>query len=271
MTPPPDFTAAVAFTGFQNTTLGASIMVAEMPGDYMKIIKNFTAENLKKSGMEMLEMKLMPFNGSKAAMVKVRQAAGGVTYLKDILIFGDSNNTVMINGIYPEATKSIAGDIQRAILSTRFDPSQKTDPLNAVPFTIDVTGTDFKLAQSVSGSLLYTTDGKVPSETPALVVGKSIAKVPPEIQERYARERIKKYPRGEQTVITEINPVSVDNMKGFEIVGAGKSKDNTPALVYQLMVFDETGDYYMVVGQCKDTLTDYLNVYKSIARSFKRK
>lgn len=72
-------------------------------------------------------------------------------------------------------------------------------------------------------------------------------------------------------MITEINPVSVDNMKGFEIVGAGKSKDNTPALVYQLMVFDETGDYYMVVGQCKDTLTDYLNVYKSIARSFKRK
>ena len=203
--------------------------------------------------------------------MKVRQSAGGVSYLKDILVFGDSLNTIMINGIYPEATKSIASDIQRALLSTRFDPNQKTDALNAVPFSIDVTDTEFKLARAISGSLLYTTDGKVPSVTPALVVAKSLAKVPPEMQERYAKERVKKYPRGEETVIKEINPVSVDNMKGFEIVGAGKSKDNAPALVYQLMLFDETGDYYLVTGQCTENMTAYLKVYKSVARTFKRR
>lgn len=271
MAPPADFRQATAFSGFQNQRLGASIMVAEMPGDYRKLILQFDAELLKKSGMEMLGKKIMIFNGSDAAMVQVRQITNGITYLKDILIFGDSNNTVMINSSYPEIHKSIAGDIQTAILSTRYDANQKTDALSAVPFTIDVTGTDFKLATLISGSLLYTTDGKIPTVKPSLIVAKSFNKVPKELQERYAKVRIRKYPRGEDTEIKEINPVSVDNMDGFEIVGDGKSKDGTPALVYQMMLFDESGDYYVVMGQCTENMPENVKVYKSVARTLRRK
>jgi hypothetical protein len=123
----------------------------------------------------------------------------------------------------------------------------------------------------MSGSLLYSIDGKIPTEKPTLIVGNSLAKISSQNQKQYAEERLKKLPGGEFNVIKEIKEVTIDNLKGYEIVADGKAKDGKLELVYQVMLFNDKGDYYIILGQAKEDVQKFLEVYKKIVKTFKRK
>ncbi|MEJ7677776.1 MAG: hypothetical protein WKG06_07900 [Segetibacter sp.] len=269
--PPNGFVAVTSFSGFQNAETGASIMINELPWPYQTLIDGFTAEALKTKGMTLISKQAIVLNNSKATLINVTQPANGMTYIKQILIFGDAKGTVMVNGIYPEASKNLEEKIKDALLSTVYNASQNINPLDAAAFTIDVKDTDFKIVKFMSGSLLYSTDGKIPTEKPTLIVGNSIAKIPTQNQEQYTKERLKQLPRGEFNVVKEVNEVTIDNLKGYEIIADGQSKDNKPELVYQVMLFNDKGDYYIIIGKAKEEFQKNLEVYKRIARTFKRK
>jgi hypothetical protein len=269
--PPSGFVAATTFSGFQNAETGASIMINELPAPYQSLVAGFTAEALKSRGMTLIKNETIDFNGSKATLINLTQSANGTTYLKQMLVFGDTKGTVLVNGIYPEASKNIEVQIKDALLSTVYNNSQNDNPLEAATFTIEIKDTDFKLIKYMSGSLLYSTDGKIPTEKPTLIVGNSIAKVPSQNQKKYAEERLKKLPRGELNVVKEIREITIDNLKGFEIVANGKTKDDKTELVYQVMLFNENGDYYIIVGQSQEDFEKYLESFKKITKTFKRK
>lgn len=269
--PPSGFVVATNFSGFQNTETGASIMINELPTPYQSLVDGFTAEALKLRGMTLIKKQTIDFNGSKATLIDVTQSANGTTYIKQMLVFGDTKGTVLVNGIYPEVSNSIEEKIKDALLSTFYNNSQNDNPLEAATFTIDIKDTDFKLIKYMSGSLLYSTDGKIPTEKPTLIVANSIAKVPTQDQKKYSEERLKKLPRGEQNTIKEIKEITIDNLKGYEIVADGKTKDNKAELVYQVMLFNESGDYYIIVGQSKEDFDKYLESFKKIVKTFKRK
>jgi hypothetical protein len=269
--PPSGFVAATSFSGFQNAAIEATIMINEIPAPYKSIVDGFTAEALKSKGMTLIKKQIIDFNGSKATFINLKQSANGKTYLKQLLVFGDTKVTILVNAIYPEASKNIESQIKEAILSTVYNSSQKENPLDAAAFTIDIKDTDFKLIKYLSGNLLYSTDGKIPTEKPTLIVGNSLAKVTPQNRKKYAEERLKKLPRGELNTIKEINEITIDNLKGFEIVANGKTKDDKDELIYQVILFNENGDYYLMVGQTKEDFDKYLDSFKKIAKTFKRK
>ena len=269
--PPGGFVASTTFSGFQNAETGASIMINEIPAPYQSLVDGFTAEALKSKGMTLIKKQTIDFNGSKATLINLTQSANGTTYLKQMLVFGDTKGTVLVNGIYPEASKDIEPQIKDALLSTVYNNLQNDNPLDAATFTIDIKDTDFKIIKYMSGSLLYSTDGKIPTEKPTLIVGNSIAKVSSQNQKKYSEERLKKLPRGELNIIKEINDITIDNLKGFEIVANGKTQDDKAELIYQVMLFNEKGDYYIIVGQTKDDFNKYLESFKKTAKTFKRK
>lgn len=269
--PPSGFVAATNFSGFQNAETGASIMINELPAPYRSIVDGFTADALKSKGMTLIKKQIIVFNGSKATLLNLTQPANGTTYIKQMLIFGDTKGTVLVNGIYPEASKETGAKIKEALLSTVYNNAQNNNPLDAATFTIDIKDTDFKLIKYMSGSLLYSTDGKIPTEKPTLIVGNSIAKVPSQNQKKYSEERLKKLPRGEQSIIKEIKEIAIDNLKGYEIIADGKTKDDKVELVYQVMLFNDNGDYYIIVGQSKEDFDKYMESFKKIAKTFKRK
>jgi hypothetical protein len=271
MVPPDGFVTSTTFSGFQDNKSGASIMINEIPGPYQFTVDGLTADALKTRGMTFISKETIDFNNSKATLVNVIQPANGTTYLKQILVFGDTKQTVLVNGIYPEASKSLETKIKEALLSTVYNAAQNDNPLEAATFTIDVANTAFKLIKYMSGSLLYSTDGKIPTEKPTLIVGNSIAKVPAQNQKEYAEERLKKLPGGEQSVVREFNEITIDNLKGYELIADGKTKDNMPKLVYQVMLFNDKGDYYIIVGQAKEDFQKYLEAFKQVSKTFKRK
>jgi hypothetical protein len=269
--PPSGFVATTNFSGFQSLETGASIMINELSAPYQQLVEGFTAEALKTRGMTLISKKAIDFNGSKATLIKVIQPANGTTYLKQILIFGDAKGTILVNGIYLEGSKSVEGKITNALLSTIYNTSQNDNPLEAAPFTINVEGTEYKAVKFMAGSLLYSTDGKIPTDKPTLIVGSSLAKVSAPHQKQYAQERLKKLPRGEFNLVKEVNEITVDNLSGYEIVADGKTADDKPELVYQVMLFNVKGDYYIIVGQAKENIESNLKTYKKIAKTFKRK
>jgi hypothetical protein len=269
--PPIGFIAATSFSGFQHAETGSSIMINELPAPYQTLVDGFTAEALKSRGITLVKKENIDFNGSKATLINVIQPANGSLYIKQILIFGDAKSTVLVNGIYPETSKEIEGKIKEALLSTVYNISQNENPLDAAAFTIDIKDTDFKLIKYMSGSLLYSTDGKIPTEKPTLIVGNSIAKIPTQNRKEYAAERLKKLPIEELKIIDEIKAVNIDNLTGFEIVANGKTNDARTELVYQVMLFNNNGDYYIIIGQTKEDFEKYLSLFKIIAKTFKRK
>ena len=269
--PPAGFIVATNFSGFQQVEKGASIMINQLPVGYQSIVNDFTAEALKAKGMTLVSKEIIDFNNSKATLINLTQPANGTTYNKLILVFGDTKETVLVNGIYPESYKNIEEKIKTALLSTIYDASQNEDPLHAASFTIDATGTDFKIIKYMSGSLLYSTDGKIPTVKPTLIVGNSLAAIPTQNQKEYSVERLKKLPGGELSVIKEITAVTIDNLSGFEIIADGKSKDNKAELIYQVMLFNSKGDYYIIVGRAKEEFEKNLAAFKKISATFKRK
>ncbi len=269
--PPSGFVSATTFSGFQNTEAGASIMINELPAPYQQLVDGFTTEALKTRGMTLISKETIDLNDSKATLFKVMQPANGTTYLKHMLVFGDTEHTVLVNGIYPEASESLEKKIKEALLSIVYDPSQNENPLEAATFTINIENTDFKLIKYMSGSLLYSTDGKIPTEKPTLIVGNSIAKVSTQNQKKYAEERLKKLPGGDQKIVKQINEINIDHLNGYEIIANGKTSKSIPELVYQVMLFNNEGDYYIIIGQTTEDFDKYLEAFKKVAKTFKRR
>jgi hypothetical protein len=269
--PPAGFVAATTFSGFQHIETGASIMINELPAPYESIVDGFTADALLTRSMTLISKETIDFNSAKATLIKVKQPANGTTYIKQMLIFGDTKSTILVNGTYPEASKNIEPKIKEAMLSSVYNPSQDDNAIDAASFTVDIKDTDLKLVKYISGSLLYSTDGKKPDEKATLIVANSLSKVPSQNQQKYAEERLKKHPRGEFFVIKENKEITIDNLKGYEIVADSKTKDGKPELVYQVMLFNDKGDYYIIVGQAKEEYQKNLDAFKKVAKTFKRK
>ncbi len=271
MIAPSGFIVASNFSGFMNVASGASIMINEIPTAYQTMADGFTADAMKTKGITLLSKETIDFNNAKGTLIYGSQAANGIIYLKQILLFGDKNGTVIVNGIYPEALKDIEPEIKNALLSTVYDASAKENLQDAVKFTLEIENTDFKLVKYMAGSALYSIDSKIPTEKPIFIVNNSIMKIEVENKKKYSEERLKSMPGGEQSEIKEINEVSIDGLKGYEIVADNKTKNGKLELVYQVMLFNDSKDYYLIVGKAQEEFEKNLKVFKKIAKSFKRK
>lgn len=268
--PPEGFSTASNFSGFQNVEKGSSIMITELPNSYFKMSDAFTPEALKTKGMILKSKEEINFKGEKATYFKVSQQANGMTYLKQILMFGDDNKTVMVNGIYPEKFNSIENQIKVALLSTTFNEEQNDNPLDAVKFSVKVSETSYEFVKYLSGSLLYSEDGKFPSNKGIFMVSPSIGKFPESNRKQYSIDRLKKLPNGENNKVKAINPITINNLSGYEIVADGKNTDSEDEIVYLVMLYNDS-EYFIMVGQATNDQQKNLEAFKKIANSFELK
>ena len=63
----------------------------------------------------------------------------------------------------------------------------------------------------------------------------------------------------------------IDNLNGYEIMCEGKDKNSKTELAYQVMLFNDQGDYFLFFGLANENHEKHLEDYKKIAKSFKRK
>ncbi|NBW36776.1 MAG: hypothetical protein EBR30_17480 [Cytophagia bacterium] len=273
--PPTDFINATQFQGFQQLNSGASILVMEIPGPFSESTKGFNKQGLKTQGVVLKKKEEIKVNGNQGLFITTEQFAYGTNYSKYILVFGDSNGTYMINGTFPKEVTTLDKEVRESMLSVIYESGITVDPLSAVSFTIDTENTKLKFGKSLSGMLIYTIDGKVPTESSdktTFIVGISIANVQTVDKKLTAITRIKRMPYNDLKVDeNKINEIEIDGIYGYEIVGEGLDKANgTKELIYQVMLFTDNG-YYIIVGTAKTDFQQNLELFKKVARTLKRK
>ncbi len=249
-------------------------MLIVLPVDFQSVSAGFTEAGLKSKGMTELDRQTVDFNSSKATLVKVSQQSAGTTYMKQMLLFGDSMKTILVNGTYPEESKNIENAIKTSLLSISYNEDQNDDPLEVVAFSIDVTGSDFKFTKNISGTLLYTTDGEIPTKSAyqtSIILSPSPGSVATTDKKQVSIAMLKQMVRGESNIPKEINPITINNLKGFEIVADGKNANNQKELVYVVTLFKESGECYLFRGSTSGKFDLYLTVFRKIARTFKLK
>jgi hypothetical protein len=118
---------------------------------------------------------------------------------------------------------------------------------------------------------LYSVDDKIPTEQPTLIIGNSFIEIPKQEQKEYAEKRIKSYPKNENVIIKQTNEVTIDKLSGYEIIADSKTEDNISEIIYQTMLFDQDGKYFIIVGFAKEHFGNYLETFQKITNTFKRK
>lgn len=270
--PPKGFEKAANFAGFQQTQSGSSIMVMSIPGHFEKLRAGLTKEAFLTQGVEISEIETLKLNDMPAAFFTGTQNAHGNVYTKFILCFGKDDESIMINGAFPQNLQEVGKGIKQAILGAYFDADRKVDPFEAIDYEISTTGSKLIFAKNVANSLIYTMDGKVPTELAdrtSYILTKSFSKMEIEDKKLYCLNRAKQlYP---EIRIDSVGQLSVDGIAGYELLGtANNKKFDQEEKVYMAILFSDNL-YYIMIGSSNNDMASNVQNFKSITKSFKRK
>lgn len=273
--PPPDFTNATNFQGFQQMHSGSSIMVMEVPGPFSEASTGFTAEALKTKGVILKKKEVLKINGFEGMLIRAEQFANGIDYFKYILTFGNEQTSYMLMATFPQKVKFLEKEMLESLYSVVYEAELTVDPLSAISFSIDTEGTKLQFAKSISGMLSYTVDGKLPTasdDKTNFIVGISYASVQSIDKKLTALNRVKQLPYNDLKIADNgVSEIEIDGISGYEIVAEGtNSVTGAKDLVYQVMLFSDNG-YYMLVGIAKADFETNLVLFKQIAKTFERK
>lgn len=273
--PPPGFIQASHFHGFQQPETGSSILVAEIPGPFSESSKGFTDEGFRTQGVVLKNKEGLLVNGLTGLLLTLEQTANGIVFTKYVLAFGDNKATTMVNGAFPKEMTRLGVQILTSLRSIVKDTEPNVDVEASSPFTIDTRGTKMNIGGSISGTLMYTVDGKVPtqsSDKTSFMVGHSLAIPASPDKKQVALHRMRTLPFSNMEIAeTNVSEILIDGLSGYEIIGVGFSKTNgTEAAVYQVMLFTDSG-YYILLGIAEADRTQNLAMFKKLARSFTRK
>jgi len=275
MVPPSGFTIAANFQGFQQSNSGATIFVIEIPGPFLESTRGFNEQGLKTQGVILKRKEDVSVNGDQGFFVTAEQFAQGKNFSKYILVFGDNKNTHMVNGTFPKEMTELHNEIRESMFSIVYESALTIDPLSAILYTIDTENTKLKFGMNMTGMLLYTVDGKVPTESTdktSFIVSPSVANVQAIDKQLTAINRIKRMPYTDLKLDeNKINEIEIDGLSGYEIVGEGIEKTNgAKELIYQVMLFTDNG-YYLMIGTSRNDFDENLDLFKQVAKTFKRR
>lgn len=269
--PPDGFTPASKFFGYENLAYSASIFVNEMPIPFVE--QQYNEENFRKQGMTLVAKEEVALQNQKAFLFNLNQKAQGIEFKKYSLIFGDSNKTVMIVGVFPKSVIEVDSIIKTSLLTAEYDERIIIDSLANFNFTIDIVSKGYKQAIILSGTLGYTLDGNLPTKSEGkevFLVANSFGKVAFRDIKDYTVERFKKLPYSQKWEIKHINEVTIDKLSGYEIIAYESIGNEEVKVIYFVMLFD-IDEYYIFNGSAANNMDDNLKIFKEAANSFKRK
>lgn len=271
--PPEGFKTSSNFLGFQQTQSGSSIMVLDIPGPFSEVSKGLTKEGLLSQGMALKEIEKLTLNNLPAILLKAEQNAYGNIYTKYILAFGTEKESILINGTFPQNLEDLNNVLKKSLLSTVYDSSKKVNPFDTVDFEISTNGTGIVFAKSVSNSLIFNRDGKIPSESndkASLIMVKAFSKIDIDDKKLFAMNRIRQLPVEIEKIIST-EPIEIDGITGYEIVADGKDKKTgDKEKVYQVILFSDSL-YYMLFASSQSDFDKNIILFRKLAKTFKRK
>jgi len=124
VSPPEGFSLAKHYPGFEWPEAQASIMVTELPGPAVDMMRSITGPTLAGNGVMLISARDAVIREKPARLLHVRQKTPRGEALKWILITGDASTTIMIVGTFTEGVSPGVGDvIKQSLLTTSWGAS----------------------------------------------------------------------------------------------------------------------------------------------------
>ncbi|NJM74606.1 MAG: hypothetical protein HC852_01185 [Acaryochloridaceae cyanobacterium RU_4_10] len=275
ITPPEGFQPSQLFSGFEQKTSGASIVVVELPVPKEAIPKTLTQlgspEALKSKGMRVIESKDITIAERPGKLLLVSQTAQGIPFLKWIAVLNEGDRILIVTAPFPESrSTALREPLRQAIMTVSWKASSPDRLLEGLPFSFQTYG-DLKVSGRISNTVILTKNGAkspIPPSDPLLVLGSAYSQVQIEDLGKFSRTRLKQTPEVKDLVEISGQPTPIAGQKAFELVARGYDlRTNKPLTVYQVIIAtDKT--YYIVQGMVPNTSAqDYLPIFRSVAKS----
>lgn len=273
--PDSSFTIATEYTGLTNKQLSAGINITEMPMSFDVVLPMFSKDILSKDAKLILE-KDLKMNGYNAKLYKTTTTnksllnpdKEGSPIVFWLLIYGNENICFTVAASYPTSKDNALSDkMQTSLLSFIYLKDKVVDPLEGLVFKINLNNTPLKFATTLlQTGAIFNTDGKFPSDA-ADRTSFSVMIMPIEIdakeQKEMAIKTVKKY-NDKGVTLKEVNPVTLDGLHGYEVIGFEKKDGKDVILNYAVTLFDKER-YFILNGL---TEKNYLDMFKRISRTF---
>lgn len=272
--PPPGFSPAKDFFGFQQGATGSSIVVTELRGPASEVTAAMTADGLSTQGMRLLESGEASAAGRSGLLLHVAEFKGGIEFEKWMLALGERNQTLLVVGTFPkELGDSLREPIRTAILSVQWSPKVDAPRTKGLPFTVSET-VDLKISQRVGTTVLLTKEGAKVSVDPSdalIVVGAAFTDISITDVENFAQDRVKR--TAEITGISNVEgeTLRVDGLAAHELrADARDQKTGAPLRIYQLIIADGTR-YFLAQGRVGVAQAErFLPQFRAVGRSLRR-
>jgi len=276
----PVYIAPAAGVRFSRTETGCadaanriSLEASQLRVPYDLITEDLSDDSLKKNGIEVKLRSEFLLNGSRATLIKAFQRSGKSTLGKWILLIDRGGaGTWMINGLYDSKDQRNGQAVLDMLRSVWWD-EEGPDALNATaPLSIRTDGTPFRLACLQQNAIVYTKDGKLPTESAdgaMLVVSQE--QCTPLLQKEmsvFAKERMKLVEKDKDIEIVSERDVCVDGLRGIELVAC--TGEETSRLVYQMALFDRDS-CSIIVGMAHAGVIENLETFRMLAESYAQK
>jgi hypothetical protein len=216
------------------------------------------------------EIKVAEFDG---LLLELDQSANGMVFSKQIIIYGNEKSSTLINGVYLKDSLQLGEKIKKSILTTFVDSKIESNPRKALNYSLDENIASLKFKAVIGNGMLFNRDLKTPTESvdkATLLTDKSFAKVEIKNEKLFCISRLKKYPDDYSVISSKgINNIEIDNLKGFELFAKNNDKENEE--MYQVILFDKDGGYYLFIGTYVTGSDKAISDIKNVIQTFKRK
>jgi hypothetical protein len=272
--PPAGFAPSASYPGFQNPEKQSTILVTQMPAPVAEIRKAMTRDLLATRGITLLSSSEEKVGGRDALLLHVAQSAGGVDYLKWILVWGDPRETVMVTGTFPKsAGEEVGAAIRTALLTAAPTAAEPSGPFEGLLFRIEPAG-KLRIANRVSNMLVLTEGGRQgtlgPGE-PVYVIGSSLGAGGIGDLKVFSEARARKTEQITDLANVTGREITIGGLEAWEILADAKDlKSGAPVRLYQVIAPDG-GGYFIAQGIVgADRAVEMLPEFRRVTESFRK-
>jgi len=275
--PPAGFTLSERFPGFERADLQSSVVITEVPAPMSELSKAMTKEALAEKGMTLLSSTSEATGGRDRLLLHVSQQAGGVAFLKWMLLSGDQNKSSMVVGTYPKRAESKIGGVVKAAVVSAVPAGAAAgggDLFEGLRFRVTATPA-LKISTRMGNMLLLTETGKQPPVGPneaVYVVGSSLGTAAVGGLKDFSQARASQTAALKNVRNFQGREMKLDGLPAYELTADGNDARSGAAMkLYQVIAEDGEG-YFIAQGlistaRAKQSIAEFQRVTGSFKRA----
>lgn len=280
--PDTTFFVALDYAGLTSKQMDAAIIISNFSLPFAKVLPFYSTGIPPKGGKLLIERDLK-FNDYEAKLFKIEFSfktpleeiynpeEKGIHKVFWFLIYGGEDNCFVLYASYPVSKDiELSEKIEKSLFSLIYLKDKVVDPLSGLLYSVELDNTPLKFASILRHSgVMFNIDGKFPSQAED-ITNYSIILNNFGVEDHKKREvaiKIVEAAYKKNVEIQDVNPVIIDGLEGFEVIGYERNEDNELILNYAVTLFD-TERYFVITGESK---LDHLEMFRLISKTFKRK